>query len=181
MTLQEIFPDWEIQGFTAISPPVLDVLEQAAELKPDLIVVGAEEQSLLERIFSGSVSRALVHRAPCSVRVTRCRAERNDLFVRLLIAMDGSEHAEAAVREVASRAWPVGSEARLVTAIGPFFNLPTYLLETEYHRAQIIQNSAAETLRATGLDVSQVVKEDDAAQTILSEAENWQADCIFVG
>jgi hypothetical protein len=26
-----------------------------------------------------------------------------------------------------------------------------------------------------------VVKEDDAAQMILSEAERWQADCVFVG
>jgi nucleotide-binding universal stress UspA family protein len=179
--LQEIFPEWEVQGFSVIHPPALEILGQAEEWQPDLIVVGADGRSLLERIFSSSVSRALVKQAPCSVRVARGRAKSDDRFVRLLIGVDGSQRAKAAVREVASRSWPVGTEARLVTSIGPVFNLPADMLETEHNYAQSIQNSAADILRAAGLDVSQVVREDDATQTILSEAENWQADCIFVG
>jgi nucleotide-binding universal stress UspA family protein len=98
-----------------------------------------------------------------------------------LIGVDGSEYAEAAVHEVAARNWPAGAEARLVTAIGPFFNLATDLLEAELDRARLIQQSSAEKLRAAGLAVSRVVKEDGAAQMILSEAESWQAGCVFVG
>src|SRR5262249_34533982 len=55
--LQEIFPAWEIQGLTAVGPLTLEALDQAEEWKPDLIVVGADSRSLLERMFTGSVSR----------------------------------------------------------------------------------------------------------------------------
>jgi nucleotide-binding universal stress UspA family protein len=179
--LQEIFPEWEIRGLTAIGPPTPEAIDRAEEWNPDLIVVGADDHSLLERLFWGSFSSYLVRRALCSVRVARGRARRGDPHTRLLIGVDGSEYAEAAAREVAARSWPAGAEARLVTAIGPFFNLPTDLLESEFVRAHISQQYPAEALRAAGLEVSQVVKEDDATQMILSEAENWQADCIFVG
>jgi nucleotide-binding universal stress UspA family protein len=179
--LQEIFPEWEIRGLTAVGPLTLAALNRAEEWNPDLIVVGADGHSLLERLFSGSVSRVLVRQAPCSIRVARGRAGRDDLHTRLLIGVDGSEYAEAAAREVAARSWPAGAEARLVTAIGPFFNLSTDLMECELARAHISQQYPAEALRAAGLEVSQVVKEDDATQMILSEAERWLADCIFVG
>jgi nucleotide-binding universal stress UspA family protein len=179
--LREIFPEWEIQGIAAIGPLTLEVLDQADEWKPDLIVVGGDGHSLLERLFSGNVSLILVQQAPCSVRVARSRPEGGDPHPRLLIGVDGSEYAEAAAREVAARNWPAGAEVRLVTAIGPFFNLPTNLLESEFERARLIQQSIADTLRGAGLDVSQVVKEEDAAKMILREAESWRADCVFVG
>ncbi len=179
--LQEIFPKWEIQGFAVISPPALEVLDQTEEWEPDLIVVGADEYSQLESLFSGDILRVLAQQSLCSVRVARGRAKRDDLPARLLIGVDGSEYAEAAVREVAARAWPAGAEARLVTAIGPFLNPPADLLEAELDRARFIQQYPAEMLRAAGIDVSQVIKEEDAARMILREAENWRADCVFVG
>jgi nucleotide-binding universal stress UspA family protein len=41
--------------------------------------------------------------------------------------------------------------------------------------------ASAETVRASGLVVSSVVKEGDPRQVLIDEAEQWEADCIFVG
>src|SRR5262249_61124981 len=50
------------------------------------------------------------------VRVARGRIEEPGTPVRLIIGVDGSKGAEAAVEAVAARKWPPGSEARIVNA-----------------------------------------------------------------
>lgn len=40
---------------------------------------------------------------------------------------------------------------------------------------------AAEKLRVAGLAVSSVVKEGNPKRVLIEEAEQWEADCIFVG
>jgi nucleotide-binding universal stress UspA family protein len=65
----------------------------------------------------GSVSQKILTEARCSVRVGRSHRQTNADPVRLLIGVDGSPDAEAAVRAVAAREWPAGSAVRLVTAL----------------------------------------------------------------
>jgi len=40
---------------------------------------------------------------------------------------------------------------------------------------------AVERLKGAGLTVSTVMKQEDARQSLISEAETWGADCIFIG
>ena len=48
-------------------------------------------------------------------------------------------------------------------------------------RVKGIASSAANRLRDAGLIVSSVVKEENPKRLLISEAEDWRADCIFVG
>lgn len=48
-------------------------------------------------------------------------------------------------------------------------------------RANEIAVPAIDTLKDSGLIVSSVVKEENPKQLLISEAEDWGADCIFVG
>lgn len=50
------------------------ILDVAAEVEADLIVVGARGLSAVERFFRGSVSTRVAHHAPCSVLIV----EHND-------------------------------------------------------------------------------------------------------
>jgi nucleotide-binding universal stress UspA family protein len=43
------------------------------------------------------------------------------------------------------------------------------------------QHEAAEELRRTGLAVTTLLKDGDPKHVLLEEAEQWHADCIFVG
>ena len=67
---------------------------------------------------------------------------------------------------VASREWPEGSEALLITV--------------HSHLASAF-DAAAEKLRQVGLSVSEISKDGDPAHVLMREAEEWGADSIFVG
>jgi len=48
-------------------------------------------------------------------------------------------------------------------------------------RVRKITAEASEKLRAAGLLVSSAVREGDPRHILTNEAEDWKADCIFVG
>src|SRR5262249_35101151 len=110
-----------------------------------------------------------------------------------LIGIDGSPDAAAAVQAVAARAWPVHSTVRLGTALDArmytalaFMRPPeetgTAARATEAS-ARVTQttDAIAGLLPSGGLIVSWVIKEGDRKQVLLDEAEQWEADSLFVG
>ena len=54
--------------------PGTQIVEEASEWAADLFIVGSRGRSVLKRVFLGSVSRYVVHHAPCSVEVVREKA-----------------------------------------------------------------------------------------------------------
>jgi nucleotide-binding universal stress UspA family protein len=109
----------------------------------------------------------VLYEAACSVRVARCTDERRAGPIRVIVGFNGTPDSEAAVDAVALRAWPEGSEARIITARAGS--------KPEAHGV------ASEKLRVAGLTVSEVGREGDPAQVLIKEAEEWGADSIFVG
>ena len=59
------------RGVEGYGDPARVILEQAKEARADLVVVGSNDKSLVERIVHGSVSTELVHRADSDVLVVR--------------------------------------------------------------------------------------------------------------
>jgi Universal stress protein UspA and related nucleotide-binding proteins len=187
--IQSIFPGWEILAEAAIGSPGSEIIAMADEWSPDLIVVGSHGRTALGRLFFGSVSQKVINEARCSVRVARGRIVEPDVPARIIVGVDGSEEADAAVEEIASRDWPVGSEVRIVNSAwtippareaGTAVNYAEWIAqETEQVRKMV--NSAAEKLGSAGLKVSTVVKEQEPKALLCSEAEDLMADCIFVG
>lgn len=47
------------------------ILDEAAQWRPDLIVMGSHGRKGFERFFLGSVSEAVARHAPCSVQIVR--------------------------------------------------------------------------------------------------------------
>ena len=88
----------------------------------DLVLVGSHGVSGLVRFLLGSVAQATLRRSPCSVEIVRRPARDSataSTAMKILIAIDGSDCAMAAVRSVAGRPWPVGSQMRVVSVIPP--------------------------------------------------------------
>jgi nucleotide-binding universal stress UspA family protein len=187
--LNEIQPGWEVKTEVAVGSPGRVIVENADQWKPDLIVIGSHGHSALGRFFLGSVSQKVLHDAHCSVRVARGRIEENETPARLIIGVDGSSGSEAAVNAVAARAWPPGSEARVVNAS---WTIPT--VSSEYVTGQMVDwfikeekriketvDAAVSILNVAGLKTDAVIREEEPKKLLVGEAEKWGADCIFVG
>jgi nucleotide-binding universal stress UspA family protein len=187
--IHEIFPGWEIQAEAGVGSPASEIIARADEWRPDLIVVGSHGRSALGRMFFGSVSQKVIHEARCSVRVARGRIVEPGVPARLIVGIDGSECANAAVEEIAARNWPAGSEVRIVNAAwtvppasapGMAVHLAGWIAR-ETERVKKAVDAAADKLGSAGLKVSTVVKEQEPKALLCSQAEDLMADCIFVG
>jgi nucleotide-binding universal stress UspA family protein len=187
------FPKWKVCAESFYGSPAREVLRVAEEWKPDLVVVGSHGRSALGRFLLGSVSQKVLNEARSSVRVARSRVEVEPTPARLLIGVDGSQGAEAALREVAARSWPRGSEARVCVVedppipvgVGRFIPPLREVIEEE-NRAERdwvceTVESAVACLSTAGLVATSLVATGDPRRVLVEEAERWGADTIFVG
>jgi nucleotide-binding universal stress UspA family protein len=191
--VQALFPDWQVRTAASADSPAWGVIKQADTWHPDLIVVGSHGRSVLGRLVLGSVSQTIVTEAQCSVRVARRHDRAGAAPVRLVIGVDGSPHATAAVEAMAARTWPPGSavhvvavlDTRLATALAP---TPSQLeewsgaspVETQawvHHMVETLE----QPLQAAGLAVSSEVKDGDPKRVLPDIAAQWEADCLVVG
>lgn len=191
--VKQSFPEWTVVTETSSGSAGWELVAKADQWRPDLIVVGSHGHSGIKRLVLGSVSQRVVTEARCSVRVARGRVEERDNPVRNVIGIDGSPDAEAAVREVAARAWPPGSEVKLIAVIDPLTPtligrlippLSATIEESNREDREWVESilaAAAELLKETSLKVSTEVREGDPKHALVEAAETWGADCIFVG
>jgi len=191
--LRNNFPGWRITVEANYGSPAWEVVMKADKWKPDLVVVGSHGRGALGRLVMGSVSQKVLTEARCSVRVARGRVEVEESPARILVGVDGSPGAEAAVREVASRWWPLKSEARVVVVEDPLVptlighlipNVARWIEESNKGEAEWMQKlaeHATEQLSPSELIVSSAVLTGDPKRVLVEEAGRWGADSIFVG
>src|SRR5215470_16273871 len=153
----------EARAKTLRGEPKIAILDEAEHWGADLIIVGTHGYSALERLWLGSVSRAVASHAKCSVQIARRRKipDADGKAMRILLAVDGSEFGDAAVDEIANRPWAPRSEVHVISVIHlPFTPTPetqslpdsyyTQLERTERERAESAVNSAIARLREGG-------------------------------
>ena len=199
------FPQWKIEVEAHPGSATNAIITLADEWHPDLIVVGSHGRSAVGRLFLGSVSQAVLHEAPGSVRIARGpgyavgregasrlaeRAAPDPTEpVRILVGIDGSTIADAAVEAIAARTWPRGSAVRILHAdfdISPvavdhlLVAIASWLAEERTRLAEAVER-ARQTILAAGLIVEVAVRPGDAKSLLLEEAEEWHADVIFLG
>lgn len=176
------------------------LLDEAEDWGADLLIVGTHGYNALERLWLGSVSRAVVARARCSVLIVRRRKVPRESggAMRILLAVDGSECGNAAVEEIANRPWPRGSEVYVVSAIHlPFVPTPETraLPNSDYSQLEKAGRSLAEAAvknaisrleesnaaRETPLKLMSKAIVGHAEETIIETAKSWGADQIVLG
>jgi len=187
------FPKWRVKHEAVWGSPNWEIYSRAEEWKADLIVAGSHGRNMFGRFFLGSISQWLLNQARCSVRVARGKIDEPDFPVRIVVGLDGSVNSKLALEQVAARNWPDKSEVRVVmidqplepTAVGEF--VPTInraiaeCNEIENANSLRTARKAADYLREKGLRAEAVVKVGDPKQGLVQYAEEWRADCIFVG
>jgi len=180
--------------------PKMAILDEAEHWGANLIVVGTHGYTALERLWLGSVSRAVASHAKCSVLVARRREapDSSGNAMRILLAVDGSEFSDAAVEEIADRPWPPGSEVHIISVIHlPFTPTPeTWALPDSYYshlekagreQAESAINRAIARLREsdpereTPLMLTSEVIAGHPAESIIETSKRWGADLVALG
>lgn len=175
--------------------PKTAIVEYAEKWGADFVILGSHGHSGVARFLLGSVSKAVVRHAPCSVEIVRSafepQARSGGRGMKLLLATDGSEYSEAAARSLVARPWPQGSKVlvlsvaqAMVPAVEPGYVDQEFLerfRKEEVERAQEAVASAERMMRQSGLELATGVREGNPKTVILDEAKSWGANLMVVG
>ncbi len=178
--LRQDFPGWEVRTDLAVGSLVRVIAKKARQWTPDLIVLGLQECAAQSRGYFGGLSQRIAVEARCSVRVARTEIGDLEDAPRVLLCVKDSAYAPAAVRAVASRAWPKGTEIRMFTVVDPFdYSIPEFV-DKALERAKSFHRVIANQLERTPAFTSSVIREGDPKKMILQEAHEWKPDSIFI-
>lgn len=192
-SFQANFPKWKVNYEAAWGSPTWELFSKAEEFNADLILSGSHGRSALGRFFLGSISQWLLNEARCSVRIARGKLDEPDFPVRVIVGVDGSTNADLAVEQVGARHWPEKSEFRIVvvaqpleaTIVGDVIPIVRSAVQEcnkeETEHARQLARKSIEHLRAKGLRTEGVVRLGDPKRVLTEYAEEWRADCIFLG
>jgi nucleotide-binding universal stress UspA family protein len=155
---------------------------RAADVRADLIVATTHGRGALSRFWLGSVTDELLRRAPVPVLVVRPGEDKGaDVAAeipvrRVLVPLDGSPGAEAALGPATALARLYGAGLELLHVVSPMpaimpGNPATLAAEEVSRQAQQSLNRVAERLRQDGLAVTtRVVIYDRVAAAVLEQA-----------
>ncbi len=108
------------------------------------------------------------------------------MFERILLTVDGSEHAMRAAKVAADLARCMKAELRILVVYAP---IPPYLgepnlqqaINARLNEAQAILQKAVETVGETPGEIHTELIEGDAAETIIEVAKTRNSDLIVMG
>ncbi|HEY8458998.1 MAG TPA: universal stress protein [Blastocatellia bacterium] len=176
--IRESFPAWEARAELAVGSTARVIEKKTGQWNPDLIVLGLQGEAASKH-FDGVLRRIAV-RSKCSVRVAPRFNGETDEPPRVLLCVDGSPYTEAAVSAVASRDWPKGTEARILTVVNPFdYSIPEFV-DKAMERTVPLHRLIANELDRTPAFTSSVVGEGEPEKVILRMIEEWRPDCVFL-
>jgi nucleotide-binding universal stress UspA family protein len=146
------------------------IVEEAAQQKVDMIVVGRRGRSGLSKILMGSAAAKVIGHASCNVMVVP-RAARIT-FRNILIATDGSEHARTAAREAIEIAKRSGSRLHAISVVSA---------ENEKEKARANTGDVALTAQKAGIFAETLALVGKPQEIIAGTAKSIGADLIVIG
>ncbi len=191
--LKGMFPSWKITTVVTEEVPAKAILEAAEIWKADLIIVGSSGWNEITKVVIGSVADKVLSHAHCTVRLAKKGAGYKPHAPKLLIAFDGSAYALEAVRQISSRSWPKGTEARIL-AVSEFQlrmgDITLALAKTmgtkkgpasPWPWMDMKLAKAVVTLQKAGIKADAALIIDEPRRAILSQARKFKADTIVMG
>lgn len=171
--------------------PAGAIVDEAKRSGADLVVLGSRGHGRIAALLLGSVSAAVVDRAPCSVLVAR-----GSEVKRMLLAIDGSRSARSAAQMAA--AWPAFAAVPITVvtvaeAVRPWTVgvSPAFLTRARKTHAHLVRNASSEAheiaeeavagLRKAGRTAAADVRRGDVAGEVLAAAEEHRADLVTLG
>jgi nucleotide-binding universal stress UspA family protein len=166
-----------------------DIRDYAEEIDADVIVLGSEGRSGLDRVLLGSVTENVLRTSTRPVLVITPDTPSPDAdqtpYDELLFPTDGSEGAERALE------WAVGLAEHYASPLHALFAADVSPFPTTVRSKQLLQalessgNDALETVRergeSRGVDVVGAVSSGGPGPTILEYCEDEPIDLVVMG
>jgi nucleotide-binding universal stress UspA family protein len=184
----------EAQVAVVNAPPAEAILAQARKRRVHAIVLGSRGLGLVGRLLLGSVSRAVVRRAPCAVLVVKGRPRK---VQRVVVGLDGSLRSRGAVAFVGRLQAPPGGVATLLAVVerarsASISRLPasvrailgSELAALERDRLDAARReleAAARRLKRSGWTVKTKVARGIPLTELLNTVSASEADLIVIG
>ena len=189
-------------GIAVEGYPGTSIVEEADRWDADLIMVGSHGHSGFVRFLLGSIAKAVVQNAACSVEIVRDHGEDREAGqpesgsgtaegLRLLLATDGSEYSKAAAHSIASRPWPAGSQIRIVSVVEPLMPatdpwfasgaITDTLRDENARKSRDAVEAAREIISRTGITIETAVVDGSPKKRIVELARDWRANLVVVG
>lgn len=186
---------WDVASQVRVGNAGHEILAAAQRLPANLILVGTRGRTGLDRLLLGSTAGTVARSALCPVLIAR--ALRGELS-RVVLAIDGSVHAERASELVARLPLPELAEIRVVHVLRPYHPFAERLealpggrehfgsrVEAARKRQQQLATELVEVacrkLVSAGKRATSVTATGDPAHEIAALAESEGADLIAVG
>ncbi len=184
-------------AIVASGDPADVLLQEAASFHADLIGLGTHSRSALGRWLRGSVTEAVLARSSTPVLLTRGESDGTDAALTprlssILVPLDGSPVAEAALPWAVELAHGFSAALHLLRVVMPLTVLPSDALQGIDLAAPVLaedldENAArdylediARPLRAQGIPTTWDVRTGSAATGIVQEAEQRNAGLIVM-
>lgn len=180
-------PDISVETQVIRERAATAILDQATP-NVDLIVMGNRGRGPFQSAVLGSVSAEVANASRRPVLIAR-----RDRISRVLLGVDGSENAAAAIEVV--QHWPIlhGSHVQVLSVadVDPEWNpgLQDEALREAHLAAQAnlherheaLAKEAAAGLRSAGIRADDAVADGNPAHRLVEAAAKWDADLIVVG
>lgn len=150
--------------------PYRIIVDEAAEKKVDMIIIGRRGRSGLMKVLMGRVAAKVIGHAPCKVLVVP-RAARIE-YRNILVATDGSEHSIAAASEAIGIAKRCGSH---------IIALSTTHSERELEEAKANVKKVFEMAQNEGITAETMTPVGKSHDIILETAGGRGVDLIVMG
>lgn len=170
-------------------PPGRALLTYAQGNAFDCIVMGTHGRRGLERLALGSTAEDVVRAASLPVFAVPQRSQeiRMAAMSRLLVGVDGSPAADAAVAVACEIAQREGAAVTLCAVAEPVgfdwddLDRDVFLSAEIEERARPLLDLAVRRAASSGVAVTGELRKGDAAVEILAAAQACRADCIVMG
>lgn len=168
----------KLDTFSEIGSP-LDVIGSVADKHHfDLVVMGRKGMKRVERALVGSSTARVIGHSKKDVLVVQRDARLR--WQRILLAVDGSPFGDAAAERAMELTKRHGSSLKAVCAVDIPDEAPELTDELERRAKAAILSVKAKAADA-GVNLETVIKDGDAWDVIVEEAENMGAGVIVMG
>ena len=153
--------------------PAETILKVAREKKSDIIVIGNRGTGEIEEFTLGSVADKVLRYAECTVLIVK----RGTAISKILVAVDGSKHAQKALEYAVQLAPKYKASVTLINVAQTVY--PYLKADAAKSIGELIVSEAARQVKE--LKVDKRVEIGDPTKTILEVAKNENYDLIALG